>query len=375
MSRFSPPTPINNRIKFLFSSLLVVLCVSLTACSKEAAPTAAPGAGRPAPLVVTGTVAEQFIVDEIDAIGTLQANESVIISAAVTEPVASVNFVDGQHVKKGDILVTLISDEQTAELAEAQANLQDAIRQLKRLEGIGSNLASKSDIDAARTRVDANQGKLEAIKARLKDRLITAPFSGVLGFRQVSVGALVTPGTEITTLDDISVVKLDFTIPEIYLGKIHSQNLVSGQSPAWPGEAFNGRVTSLDSRVDPDTRAIRVRAEIPNAEHKLRPGMLVNVTLYTDQYPALVVEESALIQTGNRSSVYVVKEDATVELRTVAIAKRLPGLVVVSSGVERGETIVVDGTLNLRPGAKVRIAGSEQSSLVKRELPSSDHRS
>ncbi|BFM05997.1 efflux RND transporter periplasmic adaptor subunit [Halioxenophilus aromaticivorans] len=352
----------------------LVSCL-LLGCEQDATTESVAKKPRPAPVVETATVEERFVVDEIDAIGTLQANESVVISAAVTEPVASVNFVDGQQVKKGDVLVTLTSDEQAAELAESEANLADAKRQLKRIKSIGKNLASKSDIDAAQAKVDATKGQLSAIKARLADRLVTAPFDGVLGFRQVSVGALVTPGTEITTLDDISIVKLDFTVPEVFLGKVHTQSLVSGTSPAWAGQIFEGRVASIDSRVDPSTRAIQVRAEIANADHKLLPGMLINVTLFSDQYPALVVAESAVIQSGSRASLYVVKDDNSVELRNVTIAKRMPGQVVLSEGVERGDTIVVDGTLNLSPGMKVRVLGEEQSSLARESDSSNIHSS
>ena len=273
-------------------------------------------------------------------------------------------------MQQGDVLITLTSDEQTAELAEAEANLEDTNRQLKRLLGIGNQLASRSAIDEARAKVDANRARLEAIQARLRDRLITAPFSGVLGFRQVSVGALVTPGTEITTLDDISIVKLDFTVPETYLGKIRLDNAVIGASPAWQGQQFQGRVTSIDSRVDANTRAVRVRAEIDNPDYKLKPGMLMHVTLFTEQYSALVVAESALLQTGNRSSVYVHNDDSTVDLREVSIGQRLPGSVVINSGVEAGEAVVIDGTLNLRPGGKVRLKDADQSSIVAPELAS-----
>lgn len=355
--------PFSLRMNFL-PPLVALLILALTACEDSANSDAPAERARPAPLVVTAPVEERFIVDEIEAIGTLTANESVIISAAVTESVDSVNFTDGQVVKRGDVLVALSSDEQAAELAEAEANLADARRQLKRLEGIGNNLASKSAVDEARALVEANEGRLAAIKARLRDRLITAPFDGVLGFREVSVGALVTPGTEITTLDDISVVKLDFTVPEVYLGKVKPQNLVSGSSPAWPGEEFQGRVTSLDSRVDPNTRAIKVRAEIPNPEHKLHPGMLLNVVLFSDQYPALVVEESALVQSGSRSFVFVLNDDSTVEQRDVTLLKRIPGWIVVGSGVQRGDMVVIDGAMNLRPGMEVRLHSERQSGFV-----------
>ncbi|GAA6169112.1 efflux RND transporter periplasmic adaptor subunit [Sessilibacter corallicola] len=337
----------------------------LTACEQASKPGAPGGKGgkRPPSSVVLGTVEERFLVDEIEVIGTLQAYESVTVSATVTDNVSTVNFSDGQFVEKDDILVTLTDDEQSAELAEARANLDDSLRRLNRLESIGKNLASESDIDLARSEVGANRGRLQAIEARLDDRIIRAPFSGVLGFREVSVGALVTPGSEITTLDDIKTLKLDFTVPEVYLAQVQPGNLVAGRTPAWPDREISGRVATLGSRVDPVTRAIAVRADIPNSDYQLRPGMLVNVTLYSDQYLGLVITESALVQVGNRSSVYVVDEENTAHQQSVTIIKRIPGHVVVGDGVKAGDRVVIDGTLNLRNGVKVKVIGDEHSSF------------
>lgn len=348
------------------SAVLIGCITALSACSKEEQQSGLrPGAGeRPPTPVVLGEIKEQFLVDEIEVIGTMEAYESVMISSSVTDNVSTVNFKDGQLVKAGDVLVTLTSDEQAAELDEARANLKDSVRQLERLESIGKNLASQSDIDLAHAAVDANRGRLQAIEARLDDRIIRAPFSGVLGFRQVSIGALVTPGTEITTLDDIQTLKLDFTVPEVYLAQVQPGNLVTGISPAWPDQEFSGRVVTLGSRVDPITRAISVRAEIPNPELKLRPGMLMNVTLYSGQYLGLVVEESALVQTGSRASVFVIDQDNNAQQTPVTLVKRIPGQVVISGdAVKAGDRVVIDGTLNLRHGAKVNAVEDEQTSV------------
>jgi membrane fusion protein (multidrug efflux system) len=344
---------------------LLLAALFLTACEQDAKSGASPGTGgkRPPPSVLLGTVKEQFLVDEIEVIGTLQAYESVTVSSTVTDNVSTVNFSDGQFVEKGDVLVTLTDDEQTAELAEARANLDDSLRRLNRLESIGKNLASESDIDLARSEVGANRGRLQAIEARLDDRIIRAPFSGVLGFREVSVGALVTPGITITTLDDIKTLKLDFTVPEVYLAQVQPGNLVAGRSPAWPDREISGRVATLGSRVDPVTRAITVRADIPNSDYQLRPGMLVNVTLFSNQYLGLVVEESALIQVGDRASVFVVDENNVAQKQPVTVIKRVPGQVVLGDGIKAGDRIVIDGTLNLRNGSKVKIIGEEHSSF------------
>lgn len=339
--------------------LLLGLGLSLTACTGETNSDEQKPKFKPSAPVLIGYVEEQLVVDEIEAVGTLQASESVFITATVTDHVSSINFEDGQKVNKNDILVTLTSDEQVAELDEAQANLKESIRQLERLENIGGSFASESALDLARASVDANKARLEVIKARLADRIITAPFSGVLGVRKISVGALVTPGTEIARLDDINVLNLDFTIPEIYSNDLTSSSQVSATNSSMVGRSFEGKVAFVDKRVDPATRAVLVRAKIPNPDMSLFPGMLMNVSLYSKEYLAAIVPESALQQVGDNSSIYVVKDDQSVEKRKVTIGRRLPGKIVINDGVAIGEKIVVDGTLTLRQGSKVSIKNPE----------------
>jgi len=354
----------------------VVVVLGLTACgdsgSKSASGGGPPG-GRPPAAVVIDAVIKTRVADEIEAIGTLEAKESVLVTATVTDTVASVHFEDGHRVEKGDILVTLTKDEQSAELEEALANLDESERQLARLESIGGNLASKSEIDLARAQVGVNKGRLEAIKARLDDRIVSAPFAGVLGVRKVSVGAVVSPGSEIARLDDISELNLDFSVPEFYLGRLILGSAVTGESIAMPGEQFQGKVTFIESRIDPATRSVLVRAKLPNADFRLFPGMLMSVTLFAQEREALVVAEGALQQVGKRSSVYVVDEDFVVAKRAVEIGKRVPGGVVVTEGLQAGESIVVDGTLKLRDGAKVRaVAPVSDAQLGEKKEPVSD---
>lgn len=349
----------NRRLVFARGSLYFLLAsIILIGCSdgKSAARNAPQ---LPPALVEISTVEYAQVADEIEASGTLEANESVVITSTVTDIISSVNFDDGKIVKQGDVLVTLSSDEQSAELDEAQANLDEAIRQLARLERIGGTLASKSDIDEARAQVEVNRGRLQAIKARLADRIVTAPFSGVLGIRKVSVGAVVSPGTEIVRLDDISVLNLDFTVPEVYLADLSLGGRVIAKSPAMPEQSFEGTVSFIDRRVDPATRAIPIRAKLPNPDARLFPGMLMNVTLYSAEHQSLVVAESALLQVGSHSSVFVLKDDNSVERRVVKLGKRLPGKVVISEGLQAGERIVINGTLTLKDGAPVRVHNTE----------------
>jgi membrane fusion protein (multidrug efflux system) len=187
--------------------------------------------------------------------------------------------------------------------------------------------------------------------------VITAPFDGILGLRQVSPGSLVTPGTPIATLDDISLIKLDFQVPERFLAVLAKGQEVTARSGTYPDREFDGRVTSVDSRVDPVTRSVTARAEIPNRDRLLRPGMLMSVQVFLQPRQAIVVPEIAVVQVGTESFVYRVKADGTVERAVIALGSRRQGAVEVTSGLSAGERIVVEGTVKLREGARVVESG------------------
>ena len=325
-----------------------------------------PGGGRPgaaapggafaqaAPLVTVARVRKDQVFDTVEALGTAQANESVTINAKVTDTVRRVNFSDGDYVNAGTVLAELTNQEETASLAEARANLEDAQNELRRQEDINAKgLGSKSALDSARSKVAAQQARYDAVIARLKDRLILAPFGGLLGFRQVSPGTMVSPNTSITTIDDISTIKLDFTVPEAFLGAMTAGARVIAQSVSYPGRNFEGLVKTVGSRIDPITRAATVRAHVPNADHALRPGMLLTVQVLTTQHLALVVAESAVFQVQNRAYVYKV-EDFVAHQQQVEVGGRHFGTAEVLSGLNDGDLIVVEGIVKLREGLKIR---------------------
>ncbi len=314
------------------------------------------GAAQAPPLVGVTPITWETLFDTVDAIGTAQANESLTITAKVTDTVRAVDFEDGDYVEAGEVLVQLTNREEEALLAEARANLDDAEAQLARLENLaGQNLVSESDLDAARSRADASAARLETVLARLSDRLILAPFAGVLGFRQVSPGTLLQPNTAITTLDDISVIKLDFTVPESFLGAVKEGARVLARSAGFPGREFEGVVRTVGSRVDPVTRAIQVRAHIPNEDRALRPGMLLTVEVVMAERRALVVPENAVYQIQDRHYVYVVGDDLVARERQIEAGERRFGIVEVLDGLEAGERIVTEGIVKLRDGVRVRL--------------------
>jgi membrane fusion protein, multidrug efflux system len=315
------------------------------------------GGAQPLPLVTVAPVYRDQLYDTVDAIGTAQANESLTLIAKVTDTVRSVEFEDGDFVEAGAVLVQLTNQEEEALLAEARANLDDAESQLRRVEDIArQGLASDQDLDAARSRTAAQQARLDTVLARLSDRLIRAPFSGVLGFRQVSPGTLLAPNTPITTLDDISTIKLDFTVPETFLGAMTPGAKVLATSVSYPDREFEGVVRTVGSRVDPVTRAIQVRAHVPNGDGALRPGMLLTVRVVMAERAALVVSENAVYQVQNRAYVYVVGGDKVARERAIDIGERRFGLVEVLGGLKEGENVVVEGLIKLRDGARVELS-------------------
>jgi membrane fusion protein, multidrug efflux system len=343
----------------------------------------APGAGRPGggfaggpaadpPLVVVGRAHRDQLYDVVEALGTAQANESVTLTAKVTDTVRHVNFEDGDYVEKGAVLIELTSQEEEAALAEARANLNDAQSQLKRFEQLSNRgLSAASDLDVARSRADAMQARLNSVVARLRDRLIQAPFSGLLGFRKVSPGTMLSPSTAITSIDDISTIKLDFTVPETYLEAMKPGAKVIAKSVSFPGREFEGIVRTVGSRVDPVTRAVTVRAHVPNQDRALRPGMLLTVEVLTTQHEALVVPEGAVFQVQNRAYVYRLDGQTAVQ-QQIEIGGRRFGVVEVLGGLQEGDQIVVEGIVKLRDGARVRFeeSGAAVSEISKEPRPS-----
>jgi membrane fusion protein (multidrug efflux system) len=345
---------------------LAALVLVLSACGDGAADRGPP----PAATVTTTVVAEQPWSDAIEALGTAKANESVLVTAKVTETVVRVAFEDGDVVEAGDVLVDLSGRAEVAGLAEASANYREAQQQYQRLQQLtAQKLIPTSQLDAQRGAMDSARARLDLTRARLQDRVITAPFAGVLGFRQVSPGTLVTPGTTIASLDDISVIKLDFTVPEAYLSALATGQAIAARSKAWPDREFAGLVTGVDSRVDPVSRAVTVRAEIPNPDRALRPGMLLSLQVFRPARQALVIPEIAVVQVAQAAHVFVVQPDGTVQQRTVALGARRSGEVEVTDGLAAGERIVVDGTVKLRDGARVVEAAPAPGATGKNAAP------
>jgi membrane fusion protein (multidrug efflux system) len=309
--------------------------------------------GGPVP-VVSAPAQVEAVSRELRALGTVLANEAVEVSSKTSNIVTAVRFRDGQTVQRGQVLVELDSAQARADLSVATAALTESSSQLKRSrELLATQALSQSQFEQLEATQQANEARLAAARARLEDTVIRAPFAGRVGLRRVSVGSLISPGTVITTLDDTSVVKVDFAVPENDLASLREGLVIEAVSAAYPERRFAGQVLSVDSRIDATTRAVTVRAAVPNADSALRPGMFVNVSLTRDRREAIVIPEEALVPEQDKQFVFVVA-DGVATKREVRIGARRPGAVEIASGLEVGERIVVEGTVKVRDGGPVR---------------------
>lgn len=333
----------------------------------------APGAQaqQAPPEVIVAPARIEAIADRIEALGTLRANESVILTATVTDTVTAIHFEDGDRVEKGAVLLEMTSGEEHAQLEEARSTVEEARAQYERVIALAQQQnVSESLVDQRRREWETARARLEAIASRLEDRVIRAPFSGVVGLRDLSPGALVQPGDVITTLDDDSVMKLEFSVPSTFLDVLRPGLPVEARAKAYDRRVFTGTVSAVDSRVDPVTRSVLVRALVPNPDRVLKPGMLMRVELLKNPREAVVVPESALLPRGEEQFVMVVHRDEgnTVERRPVTIGLRKPGVVEIPSGLEAGELVVTHGVEKVRPGYPAEIRAVDDGSLTIPEI-------
>lgn len=294
----------------------------------------------------------------IEAPGTARANESVEIRPQISERITAIHFEEGERVEPGRILVELQDSEARADLAAARAALAESESQARRARELSKSRAvAASEVETRLAQRDADRAALAAAEARLAETRVRAPFAGRLGLRRVSVGTLAGPDTVITTLDDTDTIKLDFDVPETALPLLAEGLDVRARSAAWSGEEFHGRVVSIDTRVDPVSRTVTVRALLPNPEQRLRPGMFFTVMLLRDDVAALVVPEQALVPERSRQYVFVVDADGVVEKREVRTGRRRPGQVEIVAGLSEGERVVAEGVQKVQPGRPVAVAG------------------
>lgn len=321
------------------------------------------GAGR-ASAVSQVVVAERPFADSIEALGVAKGRESVTITSNTSELVTAVRFRDGQQVSRGQVLVELKAGEEDAGLIEAQARQAQAERDYARWKTLADQgIAPRATAEQYRAALDTARAGVEAARARKMDRVIRAPFSGVVGLTDVAPGALISPGAAIVTLDDLTMVRVDFEVPDRYVPVLAEGAPIVARGDAWPTEAFRGRIARLDSRIDATTRAITARAEFANPGGRIKPGMLMRVSIAHGARQGLAVPEAAVQFEGDQAFVFVITPRAdgfSARKQAVQTGATEGGFVEITGGLRAGEKIVADGLNRIQDGQPVKVGGGQR---------------
>ena len=327
-----------------------------------AAPAGAPGkpGGPPggfAMAVEVAKVAAADFSDEASAVGSLKSNESVVLRPETAGRIAAIGFKDGAIVGKGNVLVTLDAAVQEAELQQAKANLALAQTNFQRnQELVAKKFLSQQALDTSSANLKVQQATVQLADAKVGKTRVKAPFNGMVGLRNVSVGDYVKEGQDLINIEDIATLRMDFKLPESYLGRVSKGQTVELTSDALPGQSFKAVLDAVDPMVDQNGRAISARARLDNAAGKLRPGMFVRVRLlFGDRKDVLMVPEQAIVPGAQPAVFKVVDGKAT--LAKVKIGVRRAAQVEVVEGLVAGDVVVTAGQLKLREGAPVRAIG------------------
>jgi membrane fusion protein (multidrug efflux system) len=316
------------------------------------------GAGGPdRPVAVEAVeVKVATLSSEIRVIGSLRSNESVVVRPEIGGRVAEILFEEGQRVEAGTPLLKLDATIAAAELDQAKAALALSEANHKRaVELFERKAASAANRDQTLAALRADQANLELARARLDKLTLTAPFDGILGLRKVSLGDYVTAGQDIVNLEDIEPLKVDFRIPERYLGSLKVGQPITVAADAFQGQSFAGEVYAIDPLVDENGRAILMRARLPNEEHMLRPGLFVSVALLVgERANAVLIPEQALVPRGTAQLVYKVVDGKAVSTEVKTGARR-NAMVEILEGLAPGDMVVTAGQLKLRDGATVTV--------------------
>ncbi len=303
--------------------------------------------------VVTAQVESDTLGDTVMSLGTAKATRSVTLYPEVSGTVAEVDVVPGKTVAAGDLLVRLEDDEQKVAVEKAQIALQQTQDMLARQQSLAkSKTISDVALSDSKTAMRMAEVELKSAGIDLGRRSIKAPFSGVTGLTDLSIGDFVTTSTALATIDDFSTMRVDFEVPERWAGRVVNGQSITATAQAFPGSKFDGKITGVDNHVDQTTRTLRMRAELANDDGALKTGMAILVSLQFDRASDLTVPSLA-VQWDRRGSFVWKVVDGAARRSDVAIVRRHSGIVVVKGDVQQGDRVVVEGLLRLREGAKV----------------------
>ncbi len=322
--------------------------------SDESANQAARGAPRS--IAVEVMPAESLKLSSVlEAVGTTRALRSINIVPHAEGRIVEIDIAAGREVETGTVLARLDDEIEQATLTEAQATLEEKTAALARSETLfQSKTVSRAAIDQVRSETAIARAAQERAQRWLDDRVIRAPFTGVLGIKAIDLGARVDTDSVLTSLDDLSAVEIEFSLPETVYGQIKEGQTVTATAAAFPGRSFTGTVVAVDSRIDQTSRAFKLRARLPNEKRELPAGMFMRLSLAMGARDVVVVMEEAILVQGGTPYLFVVENGKAVQRRITAGARR-DGMVEVVSGVAAGETVVSRGIQSLRDGIPVDV--------------------
>jgi membrane fusion protein (multidrug efflux system) len=331
--------------------------------------------GPPAPVVTTVVVSPEDVHDTVELVGQLDSVYSVILKPEISGVVASIVFEEGAAVKEGDALVHLRDREQRARLREARANVALALTSYDRARSLEArNVQSTAALESAEAELEIAKARLDLASLQLDRTVVRAPFDGVAGPRMVSPGERVNPGGErgpgggggdasgLVRIDSLDEMELVFAIPETVMALVRTEMKVELRVAPFPGETFAGHIYFVDPRVNATSRHVLAKARIPNAEHKLRPGLFAKLDVeVAKREAALMVPEEAVVYGRDGTFVWRVVDDRAEQV-PVELGIRQPGRVELRSGVQAGDRVVSAGTHKVRPGGVVRDVASHPAS-------------
>src|SRR5690606_2087507 len=291
----------------------------------------------------------------VSAVGSLRSENSVMLRPEIAGRIAEINFDEGGKVRKGQVLVQLDNSVAKAQLQQAQANLSLANSQYRRAVELGKQgFISKQARDEAGSQLQVQQAAQALAKANLDKTAILAPFDGLIGLRNVSVGDYVSPGIDLVPIESIDPLKVDFRVPEQFLGQVREGIKLALSFDALPGQSREGEVGAISPLVDVGGRSILLRANVPNSDGALRPGMFARVRLQFADDKALVVPETALVPSGEEQYVFRIEQDRAKRV-VVQVGQRRGGQVEILSGLAPEDRVVTSGLQKVRDGDLVRI--------------------
>lgn len=333
-----------------------------TAADKPAASQGA-AAASPQKIAVEVSSARAILFERgINAVGSLNSNESVRLRPEVAGRVHQIHFQEGQRIQKGQVLISLDDSIPRAEFEQARANFSLAESNYKRsLELQEKGFISKQAKDEVDNALKVQRANMQLAQVKLEKSVIRAPFTGVIGLRDVSVGDYISVGQDLVSLEAVNPLKVDFRIPETYSSAVKAGQPLELTLDALPNQRFQGKITAISPVVDAGGRSLVLRAEVTNDEYRLRPGMFARVRLLTgNKEEAVLVPETAVMPVGEEFFVYVVEDGRARRVR-IELGLRQANQVEVIAGIREGDQVVVAGLQKVRDGAEVRIVSANQS--------------